>query len=137
MWPFRRTREPLPDPVSRDGVTATCHFDRSMPDKARWDWTVHGTSCTVWSRTLPDDWLERTRRALATMEALGPEIRIIVLRHLQGWGPPDAAVFSLRLVPEEGADAFEVLAESEAAWGDLGVAIQVAHGRITSDWAGD
>ena len=128
MWPFRRRTAPppLPDPVVRDGVIATCERHGVH---VGWRWTLRGTAFSIHRDRLPDDWIEASRRALATMEALGPEIRIVVLRHLEGWGPPDAAVYSVRLTPDVAADAFEIVAEADA-WGDLAVSIDVAHGEI-------
>ena len=135
MWPFRRPPPPPPPPppVLRDGVTATFHRNR---DATWWAWTLRGIDFTIDGEALPPDWIEASRRALDTMAALGPEIRIVVMRHLEGWGPPDAAVFSVRLMPEVTPDAFEIVAEADA-WGDLGVSIDVAHGAINGALAGD
>jgi hypothetical protein len=134
MWPFRRAAPPpVSAPVVRDGVAAT--FERRGVH-AGWSWTLRGTAFSIDGERLPDDWLEQSRHALATMEALGPEIRIVVMRHLRGWGPPDAAVYSVRLTPEVASDAFEIVAEADA-WGDLAVSIDVAHGAINGALAGD
>jgi hypothetical protein len=134
MWPFRRTpRAPDPLPVTRDGVTAT--FER-MRHGTWWRWRLRDTPCYVEGASLPDDWLEASRRALDTMADLGPEIRIVILRHVTGWGPPDAATFSIWLRPALAADAFEIVAEADA-WGDLAVSIDVANGQINGHWAGD
>ena len=134
MWPFRRRAAPppLPAPVVRDGVVATCE---RVGLHVSWSWRLHGTAFTIDGDELPDDWLEASRRALATMEALGPEIRIVVRHHLRGWGPPDAAVYSVRLTPDVAPDAFEVIAEADA-WGDLAVSIDVAHGAINGGLGG-
>ena len=128
MWPFRRRAAPppLPDPVVRDGVVAVCE---RRGEHVEWRWTLRGTACSIDGDRLPADWIEASRRALGTMEALGPEIRIVVMRHLQGWGPPDAAVYSVRLAPDVAPDAFEIVAEADA-WGDLAVSIDVAGGAI-------
>jgi hypothetical protein len=134
MWPFRRAAPaPLPPPVVREGIVATCGRRGAH---VSWSWALRGTAFTIDGERLPDDWLDASHRALATMEALGPEIRIVVLRHLQGWGPPDAAVYSVRLTPEVAPDAFEIVAEADA-WGDLAVSIDVAHGAINGALAGD
>ena len=134
MWPFRRTRPPDdPPPVTLDGITATYQRTRSG---SWWMWTLRGTLCHLERESLPDDWLDASRRALDTIADLGPEIRIVILRHVEGWGPPDAAVLSVWLRPELAPDGFEVVAESEA-WGDVGVSIEVANGHINGHWSGD
>ena len=127
MWPFRRPAPPpLPAPVVRDGVMATCE---RRGQHVAWSWTLRGTAFTIDGEQLPEHWIEASRQALATMEALGPEIRIVVMRHLEGWGPPDAAVYSVRLTPDVAPDAFQIVAEADA-WGDLAVSIDIAHGEI-------
>jgi len=134
MWPFRHAAAPpLPPPVVRDGVVATCERRGRL---VSWTWTVRGTAFTIDGEGLPGDWLEASHRALATIEALGPEIRIVVMRHLQDWGPPDAAVYSVRLTPEVAPDAFQIVAEADV-WGDLAVSIDVARGAINGALAGD
>jgi hypothetical protein len=134
MWPFRRTpRSPVPPPITRDGIVATCHRTRH---DVWWSWMLRGTLCHVEGESLPDDWLEASRRALDTMADLGPEIRIVILRHVGGWGPPDAAVLSIWLRPALAPDAFEIIAEADA-WGDVGVSIEVANGQINGHWTGD
>ncbi|MCF7675115.1 MAG: hypothetical protein K9N23_22695 [Akkermansiaceae bacterium] len=135
MWPFRKKPvSPPPEDVVRGDDRA--HFSTVLDC---WEFEVDGTEFTLSGRTFDPQAFAWARAALAEMTGLAAEIDQHVLQPLDGW-PCEVAsrrLLSIGLDDYANAGRIDLAYVGDDSWGDFGVNVILADGKVVEAYGGD
>ena len=135
MWPFSK-KPVLPPPD--DIVQGNDRAQFSTP-LGHWEFEIDGTEFTLSGRTFDPQAFSWARTALADMRRLQPEIDQRVLQVLDGW-PCDVAtreLLSVSLDDYASEGPIDLGFVGDDSWGDFGVNVILADGKIVDAYGGD
>ena len=135
MWPFgKKEASPPPDDVSQGGMTA--RYDAELK---HWVFQCDGIEfnlSTVPFKEMAFDW---AKEAAAIIRTLNSQMRDRVMRCLQDW-PCDktkAQILYVNLDEYGESKSMDVAFVGDDSWGDVGVNVIIADGKIVDAYGGD
>lgn len=135
MWPFRK-KPVIPPPADIVQGEDRAQFSTTLD---HWGFEIDGTEFTLSGRMFDPQAFTWARTALADMRRLQPEIDQRVLRVLDGW-PCDTAtreLLSVSLDDYASEGQINLAFVGDDSWGDFGVNVILAGGKIVDAYGGD
>jgi hypothetical protein len=135
MWPFRK-KLVLPPPADIVHGDDRAQFSTTLD---HWEFEIDGTEFTLSGRTFDSQAFSWAITALADMRRLQPEIDQRVLQVLDVW-PCDVEtreLLSVSLDDYASEGRFDLAFVGDDSWGDFGVNVILAGGKIVDAYGGD
>lgn len=135
MWPFRK-KPGLPPPADVIQGDDCAKFSTALD---QWEFEIEGTEFTLSGRTFDPQAFSWARTALGDMRRLQTEIDQRVLQALDGWSfdVTTRELLSVCLDDYVSEGQFDLAFVGDDSWGDYGVNVILADGRIIDAYGGD
>jgi hypothetical protein len=135
MWPFgKKIISPPPEDVNGDGMTA--HYDVKLK---HWIFHFDGVEFNLSGIPFNVAAFGWAREAAAIIRSQGSHIRSRVMECLEGWPCDEAKAEILSVDLDEYSDSktFDIAFVGDESWGDFGVNVIIADGKIVDAYGGD